>query len=112
MEYENLNIESITEARRNALKQTLQMVGLEELKVLGETLFPTLDNPWREVFFEFLKENAASTFYRATTHDRYEIIYCPAKEKGIWFIPGSGMGPLQAKGLKIMKEIVEGAKGR
>ena len=110
MEYENLDIGSITEARRNAIKQSIRAVDLQTLKSLGETLFPTFDNPWREVFFEFLKENSGSTFYRAMTSDRYEIIYCPAKEKGIWFIPESGMGPLQPKGVKILKEIVEEAK--
>ena len=109
MEYENLDIENITEARRKAVKQSIHSVDLQELKSLGETLFPTFDNPWREVYFEFLKENSGSTFYRATTSDGYELIYCHAKENGMWFVPGSGMGPLQAKGLKIMKEIVEGA---
>ena len=27
----------------------------------------------------------------------------------MWFVSGGGMGPLQAKGLKIMKELVKGA---
>lgn len=112
MPYENLDIGSITEARRNAIKQTIHTVDLQTLKSLGETLFPTFDNPWREVYFDFLKENSSHTFYRATTTDRYEIIYCHAKENGMWFIPGSGMGPLQDTGLKIMKEIIEGPKGR
>jgi hypothetical protein len=55
---------------------------------------------------QFLEENTGNTFYHATTNDQVEIIYCPAKEKGIWFLPRGGAGPLQAKGLKIMKEIV------
>jgi len=28
----------------------------------------------------------------------------------MWFIPGSGMGPLQEKGLKVFKQIVEGKR--
>jgi len=111
MAYENLDIENINEARRNAIKQSLRTADLQSLKALGETLFPTFDNPWREVYFQFLKDNSGSTFYRAKTNDGYEIIYCHAKENGMWFVSGGGTGPLQAKGLKTMKEMVEGVKG-
>ena len=75
--------------------------------MLGEGLFPFIDHPWREKFFNFLTENSDAPFHHATTHDGVHIIYCHAKERGIWFLPGSGMGPLQPKGLKILKEIVE-----
>lgn len=112
MPYENLDIATINEARRNALKQSIRTVDLQSLKTLGETLFPTLDNPWRELYFQFLKDNSGSTFYRAATNDGYEIIYCHAKANGMWFVSGGGMGPLQTKGLKIMKELVDGAKIR
>ena len=30
------------------------------------------------------------------------------KDKGMWFLPGSGMGPMQPKGLGTLKAIVEG----
>jgi len=106
MEPENLDIESITAARRKAVEQTVEPIGIDELKSLGEKLFPFLDHPWRDTFFQFLEENTGNTFYHATTNDQVEIIYCPAKEKGIWFLRRGGMGPLQASGLKIMKEIV------
>ena len=106
MEPENLDIESITEARRKAIEQTVEPIGIDELKSLGEKLFPFLDHPWRHTFFQFLEENTGNTFYHATTNDQVEIIYCPAKEKGMWFLRRGGMGPLQARGLKIMKETV------
>jgi hypothetical protein len=67
-----------------------------------------MDHPWREKFFEFIDKNAGATFHHATTNDSIHIIYCRAQDKGMWFLPGSGMGPLQAKGLKILKEVVEG----
>ena len=54
---------------------------------------------------QFLEENSGSTFYHATTTDRFEVIYCPDKEKGIWFIPKEGVGPLQARALGILKGI-------
>jgi len=106
MEPENLDTESITDARRKAIQQTIEPIGIEELKSLGEKVFPFLDHPWRQTFFLFLEENSGSTFYHATTNDQVEIIYCPDKVKGMWFLPQGGAGPLQARGLRILKEIV------
>ena len=80
------------------------------MKTLGEKLFPSFDHPWRETFFNFITENSGAIFHHATTHDRIHIIYCGAKDKGMWFMPGSGMGPLQAKGLEIMQKLAAGAK--
>ena len=31
-------------------------------------------------------------------------MYCPAKERGMWFTRGRGTGPLQARGIGILKE--------
>ena len=104
---ENLNIAEITEARRKAIQKTIRPIADDELKTVEDELFPYHDDPWRERFSEFVKANANSSFYHATTHDRVHIIYCHTKEKGIWYLPGSGLGPLQEKGLKIMKKIVE-----
>jgi hypothetical protein len=106
MEPEDLDIERITDARRKAIEETIQPIGIEQLKALGEKIFPTFDHPWRQTFFQFLEENSGSTFYHATTHDQVQIIYCPDKEKGIWFLARGGAGPLQAKGIGILNEIV------
>jgi hypothetical protein len=38
------------------------------------------------------------------TSDGVNILYCRDKDKGMWFLPGSGMGPLQAKGRQTMKQ--------
>ncbi len=106
MESENLDIESITEARRKAIEQTIEPIGIDELKALGEKVFPSFDHPWRETFFRFLEENSGSTFYHATTNDQVEVIYCPEKERGMWFLRKGGAGPLRARGIGILKEIV------
>ena len=106
MEPENLDIESITADRRKAIEQTIEPIGIEKLKSLGEKIFPFFDHPWRDTFFQFLEENSASTFYHASTNDGMEIIYCPDKDKGMWFLRRGGAGPLQATGLQILKEIV------
>jgi hypothetical protein len=108
MPSENLNMEEITEERRKAIEASIRVISVEELKKLGEELFPYLDHPFREKYYTFIEENPGETFHHATSHDHVHFIYCHAKDKGMWFMPGSGMGPLQAKGLKIMKEIVKG----
>ena len=108
MQFETINIEEITDARRKAIAKSIRIINIEELKTLGEKLFPYVDHPWREKFFAFITENAGATFHYATTHDHVQIIYCPTKNKGMWFVPGTGMGPMQPKGLGILKQIVEG----
>lgn len=108
MPFETVNLEEITDARRKAMAASIRTISLEELKMLGERLFPFVDHPWREKFFVFLAENTGATFYHAIAHDGVQVIYCPAKDRGLWFVPGTGMGPMQPKGRGILKEIVEG----
>ena len=107
MPFETFNMEEITEARRKAIAASIRTIDVEELKALGEKLFPYVDDSWREMFFGFLAQNSGTIFHHATTHDGIQIVYCHARKKGIWFLPGSGKGPLQAKGLEILSQIVE-----
>jgi hypothetical protein len=107
---DNINMDEITEARRKAIAETIRTISVEELKTLGEGLFPYIDHPWRGTFLSFIKENSGATFHHATTHDRIHIIYCHAQDRGMWFLPGSGMGPLQERGRRILKQIVESGK--
>jgi len=106
MEPENLDIESITDARRETIEQTIEPIGIDEVKSLGEKLFPFLDHPYRQEFSQFLEENSGSTVYHATTNDQIEVLYCPDKEDGIWFLPQGGVGRFQPRELAILKEIV------
>ena len=108
MPFDTVNMEEITEARRKAIAASIRTISTEELKTLGERLFPFIDHPWREKFFTFITENTGATFYHAIAHDGVQIVYCPSKDKGIWFMPGVGNGPMQAKGRAILKQIVEG----
>ena len=108
MAFEIISLEGITKARRKAIAASIRNISVEELKILGERLFPFIDDPWQEKFFAFLAENPGATFHHAMTHDGVQIIYCHAKGRGIWFMPGTGMGPMQPKGLAALKQIVEG----
>jgi len=103
-----MNMDEITDARRKAVAESIRSIDFEEVKALGEKLFPSYDDPWREAFFDFLAQNPHEAFYHATTHDGIEVLYCHARSRGIWFVPHSGLGPLQPKGLKILSEVVSG----
>jgi hypothetical protein len=101
-----LELDSLTEARRKGLEETIRPISVDQLNALGEELFPSTDHPWRERYLQFIKENSGETFYHAVTNDRVHILYCRGKNVGAWFT-GNGVGPLQAKGREILKEIVE-----
>lgn len=101
--------DDITEERIRSIEETVHVISLDGVKALGETLFPAVDHPWREKLFAFLDENPGATFHHAVTHDRIHIIYCDARQKGMWFMPGSGVGPLQPKGIGILHRIIAGS---
>ena len=108
MPFEKFDLETLDKERRKAIAKSIRTISVEELKALGEQLFPLVENPWREKFFGFITANTGATFHHATTHDHVQIIYCHAKDNGMWFMPGIGMGPMQPTGRGILKQIVEG----
>jgi hypothetical protein len=107
MPFEKFDLETLTKERRKAIAKSIRTVDTEELKKIGEEIFRYAEDPWREAFFRFIAENPGATFHHAVTSDNVNIIYCRDKDKGMWFLPGSGMGPLQARGKKVMKEMIE-----
>ncbi len=65
-----------------------------------------------ERFFAFLDENTGATFHHATAHDGVQFLYCNGKDKGIWFLPKKGMGPMQPRGRAIFEADRRRALGR
>ena len=108
MPFDKFDLEELTKERRKAIAKSIRTVEAEELKKIGEEIFRYAEDPWREAFFRFIAENPGATFHHAVTSDNVNIIYCRDKDKGMWFLPGSGMGPLQATGRKMMSEIIRG----
>ena len=106
MKPENLDMDSIMEARRASVESSIRVIEPAEYKKMGEQLFPYMDHPWRHAFFGFIEENPGCTIHHAVTHEGINILYCRDKDKGMWFNPAGGCGPMQARGLAIMKEIV------
>jgi hypothetical protein len=108
MPFEKFDLENLNKERRKALAKTIRPITPEELKKIGDEIFRYADDPWRETFFNFIAENRGSTFYHAVTSDGYNLVYCRDKDKGMWFLPGSGMGPLQERGRSAMRGLIEG----
>jgi hypothetical protein len=108
MPFEKFDLENLDKERRKAIAKSVRTISVEELKKIGEEIFPYADDPWREAFFRFIAENSGATFHYAVTSDGVHIVYCRDKDKGMWFLPGTGKGPLQARGRKIMTEIIQG----
>ena len=108
MAFEKFDLENLDKERRKALAKSIRTVSVEELKKIGEEIFPYAEDPWRDAFFRFIAENPGATFHHAVTSDAVHIVYCRDKDKGMWFLPGTGKGPLQARGRKIMTEIIQG----
>ena len=109
MSFEAFNLENLDKERRKAIAKSIRTISVEELKKLGGELFRSADDPWRETFFRFIAENPGATFHHAVASDGVNFVYCRDHDKGIWFLSGSGIGPLQATGRKIMREMIVGA---
>jgi hypothetical protein len=107
MAFEKFDLEELTKERRKSIAESIRPISLEELKKLGDEIFKYVDDPWRDAFLGFLRENRGATFHHAVTSDRVHIVYCRDKDKGIWFMPGRGKGPLQVRGRQTMKEMIE-----
>ena len=102
-----VDFETLTEERCAAIEKSIRSISTEELKQIGEKLFPHAGDAWRDGFFQFIADNPGVTYHHAVTHDGVNLVYCREKDKGIWFLPGRGLGPLQATGRKTMKEMIE-----
>jgi hypothetical protein len=110
MGLEKFDLENLDKERRKAVADSIRVMSVEELKALGNEIFRYADDPWRQKFFGFIAENPGTTFHHAVMSDGVNIVYCRDQDKGMWFLPGSGMGPLQATGRKMMSEMIRGKR--
>jgi len=101
--------EGIDKERRKAIAKSIRIISVEELKKLGEEMFDDPDRPWRETFFQFIAEHPGATFYHASAGEGIIVVYSRDGDKGLWYLPGSGIGPLPEDGRQLMKEAI--AKG-
>jgi hypothetical protein len=97
-----------TKSDANPSQNLSALPALEELKKLGDEVFHDLDDPWRDEFFKFIEEHKDATIYHAIASDGVHMLYCPDKDRGIWFLAGGGKAILSPTGRQMMKEAVGG----
>ena len=107
MPFEKFDLEKLTQERHAAIAKSIRTINADELKKIGEELFPMAGDPWGELYYQFIGNNQTATFHHAVTNDGVHLVYCRDRDKGIWFKPGSGKGPLNERGRVVMKEMIE-----
>jgi hypothetical protein len=100
------DVDAIDNERRKAIAKSIRIISVEELKKLGEEIFDEPDRPWRQTFLQLIAENPGATFYQADAGEGVIFLYCRDKDKGLWYLPGSGIGPLSEGGRQMMKEAI------
>ena len=98
------NVETINTERRKAIAKSIRTISVEELKKLGEEIFDEPDRPWRQTFLSVVTENPGATFYHASAGEGVIFLYSRDNDKGLWYLPGSGIGPLSEGGRQLMKK--------
>jgi hypothetical protein len=98
--------EAIDNERRKAIAKSIRIISVEELKKLGEEMFDDPDRPWRQTFLQFIAEHPSATFHHASAGGGVVFVYSRDGDKGLWYLPGSGIGPLSEGGRQLMKEAI------
>ena len=99
--------EAIDNERRKAIAKSIRIISVEELKKLGEEIFDEPDRPWRQTFLSLIAENPGATFYHASAGEGVIFLYSRDNDKGLWYLPGSGLGPLSEGGRQLMRKAIE-----
>ena len=111
MPFENFeDAEAIDNERRKAITKSIRIISAEELRKLGEEIFDSPDRPWRQTFLSVVTENPSGTFYHASAGEGVIVLYSRDDDKGLWYLPGSGIGPLSESGRQLMKKAIEGGR--
>src|SRR3954452_8972229 len=99
-----VDIDKIDDDRRKNVTKSIRTINIEELKKLAEEIFHSPAAPWKQTLLQLITENPAATFYHAGAGEGVMFLYCVDVNKGLWFVSGSGMGPLSAQARQMMKE--------
>jgi len=98
--------EAIDDERREAIAKSIRIISVEELKKLGDEIFDSPDRPWRQTFLQLIEEHPGGTFHYADAGQGVIFLYSRDADKGLWYLPGSGLGPLSEGGRRLMKEAI------
>src|SRR5437764_12771967 len=81
MPFVKFDFEEITKERRESIAKTIRTASADELKKLGDQIFPYVEDPWREAFFGFIAQNPGATFHYAVTSDGGTLFTAARKTK-------------------------------
>jgi hypothetical protein len=101
-----VDMETLSEERRRALQQSLESMTVAELCNVVKELSDFEGDPWQQKLVGVIEAHPEASFYRAVTQEGAIILYCPGEDTGVWFLPGSGMGPLPEQAKRHMKEAI------
>jgi len=101
-----VDMETLSEERRRAVQESLQSMSVAELREVVKELSDFEGDPWQENFVSVIEAHPEASFYRAVTQEGAIILYCPGEDTGVWFLAGSGMGPLPEQAKRHMKEAI------
>jgi len=102
-----LDIQTITEARRKAIQQSLRTLSVDELKkITRDQLADFEGDPWQENFLRIIAERPQGSFYSAVVPEGATVLYCREEDAGVWILPGGGMGPLEDSGKRLLREAI------
>jgi hypothetical protein len=104
------DLDAIDRERQKAIAKSIRIINVEELRKLGEEMFDEPDRPWRQAFLQFIAEHQGATFHQASAGKGVIFLYSRDGDKGLWYLPGSGLGPLSEGGRRIMKEAIEAGR--
>ena len=100
------DIDKIDDDRRKSVPKSIRTISIEELKKLAEEIFHSPDDPWKQTLLQLIAENPGATFYHADAGEGVMVLYSRDIDKGLWYLYGSGMGPLSAPARQMMKEAI------
>ena len=101
--------EELWEERRKSVQDSLSTITVDELrKIVKKHEEEFVNNPSREEFLRLIEEQPHASFYSAVPQKDVVVYYCRDAQFGVWVLVGSGIGPLDADGKRLMKEAIEG----
>src|SRR6476620_1818822 len=99
--------EELWKERRKGVQESLATISIDELKkIVKEHEEEFVDDPWRDEFQRLMEEKSQASFYTAVPQEGVVVYYCRDADFGVWVLGGSGMGPLDATGKRLMKEAI------
>jgi hypothetical protein len=101
--------EELWEERQKSVHDSLSTITVDELKkIVKKHEEEFVENPARDEFLRLMEEQPQASFYAAVPQKDVVVYYCRDAQFGVWVLEGSGIGPLDANGKRLMKEAIEG----